>query len=428
MSQTPEAVAFLSHVAQLPKGPGAFDALSDVLQASIDDEAALRKLFATDKTNPRLNDPHVGLVDVFDAPTDIRTTRARVVKNESDLSAKFILPLSEDRRRQEGAPAMVQTFDEFKQTWALFTEGSLSQLIDWNNVVAAGGAVQACLSPVPASAKVSKRALRKHFHNTAYPTSDVDLFLYGLTAEEAEKKIQVIYEAVRDSVPWDVTCVRSRHTVSIHSQYPYRAVQIVLRLYRSPAEILAGFDVDAPCCAYDGRRVWANPRAIVAMMRQCNTVDMTRRSPSYEVRLAKYSSRDFEVYVPTLRRDDVDPMIFERAISRIQGLGRLLVLEKIRNEIVRDKYINARRALGGRPNALPERRKQSRRYKSDLKTDLIGLEMNDYDSGVSHIPYGPGWDARRIEGLVYQTDMDLNGEFALHVDRSMLTSVQHRSN
>ncbi len=36
------------------------------------------------------------------------------------------------------------------------------------------------------------------------------------------------------------------------AQYPYRAVQIVLRLYHSPAEILAGFDVDAPCCAFDG--------------------------------------------------------------------------------------------------------------------------------------------------------------------------------
>ncbi|KAF9817272.1 hypothetical protein IEO21_03532 [Rhodonia placenta] len=405
MSQTPEAVAFLSRVAQLPKGPGAFDALSDVLQASIDDEAALRKLFATDKTNPRLNDPHVGLVDVFDAPTDIRTTRARVVKSESDVAAKFILPLSEDRRRQEGMAAMVQTFDEFKQNWTLFTEGSLSQLTDWNNVIAAGGAVQACLSPVPASAKVSKRALRKHFHNTAYPTSDVDLFLYGMTTEEAEKKIQAIYEAVRDSVPWDVTCVRSRHTVSIHSQYPYRAVQIVLRLYRSPAEILAGFDVDAPCCAYDGRRVWANPRAIVAMMRQCNTVDMTRRSPSYEVRLAKYSSRDFEVYVPTLRRDDVDPTIFERAISRIQGLGRLLVLEKIRNGIARENYVDARRALRGRPDAQRNWRRQARKHKGDLKTDVdfTGLEMNDYDSGALHIPYGPGWDARRIDKLVYQT-------------------------
>ena len=55
--------------------------------------------------------------------------------------------------------------------------------------------------------------------------------------------------------------------------------------------------------------MWANPRAIVAMMRQCNTVDMTRRSPSYEIRLTKYSMRDFEVFVPTLRREDVDPTV-----------------------------------------------------------------------------------------------------------------------
>jgi hypothetical protein len=55
--------------------------------------------------------------------------------------------------------------------------------------------------------------------------------------------------------------------------------------------------------------VWANPRAIVAMMRQCNTVDMTRRSPSYEVRLAKYAERCYEVYVPTLNRDKIDPTV-----------------------------------------------------------------------------------------------------------------------
>lgn len=83
----------------------------------------------------------------------------------------------------------------------------------------------------------------------------------------------------------------------------------MLRLYQSPAEILAGFDIDAPCCAYDGNRVWANPRAIVAMMRQCNTVDVTRRSPSYEIRLIKYSQRAFEIYVPTLRRSEIDPTV-----------------------------------------------------------------------------------------------------------------------
>jgi hypothetical protein len=45
------------------------------------------------------------------------------------------------------------------------------------------------------------------------------------------------------------------------------------------------------------------------MMRQCNSVDMTRRSPSYEVRLAKYAERCYEVYVPTLNREKVDPTV-----------------------------------------------------------------------------------------------------------------------
>lgn len=38
---------------------------------------------------------------------------------------------------------------------------------------------------------------------------DIDAF-------KAEVKINQIYEAVRDSVPWDVTCVRSKHAISIH--------------------------------------------------------------------------------------------------------------------------------------------------------------------------------------------------------------------
>ena len=58
-----------------------------------------------------------------------------------------------------------------------------------------------------------------------------------------------------------------------------------------------------------GQWIWANPRAIVAMTRQCNTIDVTRRSQSYEDRLAEYSSRAFEVYVLSLHRFDVDPTV-----------------------------------------------------------------------------------------------------------------------
>ncbi|KAI0303314.1 hypothetical protein B0F90DRAFT_1710051 [Multifurca ochricompacta] len=262
----------------------------------------------------------------------------------------------------------------------------------------------------------SKRAMRKYYHDRAFPSSDVDLFLYGLTAKEAERKIITIYEAVRDSIPWDVTCVRTKHTISIHSQYPYRSVQIVLRLYSSPAEILAGFDVDAPCCAYDGDRVWANPRAIVSMMRQSNTVDMTRRSPSYEVRLAKYSSRGFEIYVPGLKRKEIDPTIYERAVGRVQGLARLLAIEKLATPEARSRYQHRRSVLRGRPtqdiNHIIYVRSE-RRYKCDLKaeTAFSGLEMSDYDIVNLHIPYGPGWDAKRIEKLIYKTDFGANSPY-----------------
>ncbi|KAI0059327.1 ankyrin [Artomyces pyxidatus] len=410
MSQNKEAAAFLSRIANLPQGPVSLDA---ALQPSIDDEAELRKLFATDKANTRLNDTHVGLVDVFAAPSIIKITRARVVQDEDDLTAKHVMALPDARRRKEGVPAMVGNIDSFAKNWSVFTEGSLSQLLDWNNVVAAGGSVLACIEPLPNAATVSKRAMRKHYHDKTFPSSDVDLFLWGMNAEQAERKINQIYEAVRDSVPWDVTCVRTKHTVSIHSQYPYRCVQIVLRLYKSPAEILAGFDVDAPCCAYDGTRVWANPRAIVAIMRQANTVDMTRRSPSYEVRLAKYASRGFEVYIPSLKRADIDPTIYERSINRIHGLARLLVLEKLASPDLRHLYVGQRSALRGRPAGSFFYTRRGRTYKGDLKGEAAfsGLEMNDYDVSSIHIPYGPDWDARKIEQLIFKTDLGMNSPF-----------------
>ncbi|KAH8995800.1 hypothetical protein EDB86DRAFT_3077358 [Lactarius hatsudake] len=394
MSQNKEATQFLSRIATLPRGPVSLD---HVLQPSLDDEAELRKLFATDKGNTRLKDIHVGLVDVFAAPSDIRTTRARVVKEDADRDAQHIMALPSSLRREEGFPAMVESLEAFKKNWSIFTENSLSQLTDWSN-----------------AGTGSKRAMRKYFHEKAFPSSDVDIFLYGLTIEEAERKIVTIYEAVRDSVPWDVTCVRTKHTVSIHSQYPYRSIQIVLRLYSSPAEVLTGFDVDAPCCAYDGDRVWANPRAIVAMMRQSNIVDVTRRSPSYEVRLAKYSSRGFEVYVPGLKREEIDPTIYERGVGRVQGLARLLAIEKLATPEARSQYQRRRSLLRGRPvDGQSAYIRGEHRYKSDLKADAVfsGLEMSDYDIVNLHIPYGPGWDARRIERLIYKTDFGANSPY-----------------
>ena len=73
-------------------------------------------------------------------------------------------------------------------------------------------------------------------------------------------------------------------------------------------------------------------------MSQYNTIDISRRSPSYEVRLAKYSERGFEVLVPQLDRAKVDPQIFEKSFDKVQGLARLLQIEKLRNPEARHQF------------------------------------------------------------------------------------------
>ena len=85
-------------------------------------------------------------------------------------------------------------------------------------------------------------------------------------------------------------------------------------------------------------------RAHNAVTSQLNPVDLTRRSPSYEMRLAKYAKRGFEVAVPDLQRSRVDPMIFERAWSNINGLARLLLLEKLTTPEERFQYKERHRA------------------------------------------------------------------------------------
>ena len=132
--------------------------------------------------------------------------------------------------------------------------------------------------------------------------------------------------------------------------------------------------MDCSCAAYDGKQVCASPRALAAYMTQVNTVDLTRRSPSYENRLAKYAGRGFEVYWPSLDRSRVDPTIFERSFTRTEGLARLLILEKLPKNQDREAYLDQRRAERGRPAA----------NRSRMRRKLIpGNIKNDYENEVA---------------------------------------------
>lgn len=202
--------------------------------------------------------------------------------------------------------------------------------------------------------------------------------------------------------------------MTIVSQYPNRHVQIVLRLYKSPAQILTGFDVPCSCFAYDGQRVLANPRALAACMTQCNDIDLSRRSPSYESRLSKYSHRGFEVYCDFLDRTRVDPSIFERSFARTVGLARLLVLEALPKPADRDRYVEKRRREMGRPQKFLPR--SAPKLTTDIKTrttdEVAEWDFEDVSSYQKFsIPYGADYNAKRIEKLFFKKDLLLNAEW-----------------
>jgi hypothetical protein len=279
---------------------------------------------------------------------------------------------------------------------------------------------------VPDHHNASKRALRHYYHEKLAPASDVDIFLYGLTEEEAIEKIKQIEQRVRDSILTETTSIRTKHAITIASQYPTRHIQIVLRIYRSISEILTGFDVDSSCVGYDGKQVYASPRALAAFVTQINTIDLTRRSPSYENRLSKYARRGFEIYWPLLDRSRIDPTLFERSFGRTLGLARLLVLEKLPTNKDREDYVDQRRAERGRPTI---NRWSSRKLPGNMKEDhddevaewVETDEVADYHTFT--VPYGPRYHARKIERLLYAKDLLLNAEWNRPKDRE---TVLHR--
>lgn len=395
--------------------------LIEALRPYTEYEATLRQIFAQQPDHPAASQNH--LVPVFDGGNQSRLTiKARDLSVESDVyKEKFLLPLSDADRKATGAAATVKSLRDFKTNFNLFSESSLIDL-DWNNVIAAGSSAVTALLPVPPPHNESKRALRTYYHEKLAPASDVDLFLYGLTEQQAIEKIKHIEQSIRNSVLSETTVVRTKNAITIISEYPIRQVQIVLRLYRTPSEILSGFDVDCSAVAYDGKQVWAAPRALAAFVMQMNTIDLTRRSPSYESRLAKYARRGFEVHWPILERKRIDPTVYERAFKGVVGLARLLVLERLPHPSDRDEYLAQRRMERGRP-ALP----WQARYRQQLPGNVKDADPHDVAEWVEEddvsnyhtftIPWGPKYTPKKVEKLLYSKDLLLNAEWNRSKDR-----------
>ena len=136
---------------------------------------------------------------------------------------------------------------------------------------------------------------------------DYDLFIVAPTPEDAARianaacmAIVEFYEARNEEF---VYIFKSERVITFSfPDSPEKQIQIILRGYESPAQIINGFDIDACCVGFTpSTGIFMCTRASRALRNGWNLVDPVCRSPSYEIRLKKYYEKyNLGVYVPGL--------------------------------------------------------------------------------------------------------------------------------
>ncbi|KAJ3445881.1 putative reductase [Anaeramoeba flamelloides] len=382
-------------------------------------EIHYRKLFADESTSPELDDHHLLLINPYNSG-DFETEKEFEYKewDEGEKEIPKILQLENYfyRKAPKDGCAIVPKYLDFKKRWKHFTHGVFSEF-DWNNVLAAGGGVLAPLLPFYENEnQPNDQTEYQQFHNYTFRNklnfyqrqqekfksdffnSDIDLFIYGLSEEEATKKAVSLIRSIMTHHPLSekIDIIKTKYVISLTTpeQFPTRKIQVILRLYRSPAEILLGFDVDSCAVGYDGQDVWISERARRAITKQYNLIDLSRRSPSYEYRLLKYARRGFCVAVPNMKKELINPDIYTCLFSELKGLAKLLLFEKLPTKLARLEHL--KKISGERSDGLvvvvDQKKEETKENVKFVPNINLGRKQRRYygynnnNNNVLHVP------------------------------------------
>jgi hypothetical protein len=203
---------------------------------------------------------------------------------------------------------------------------------DWNNVCIAGGFVLRMIGAY-------------NGYNNQYGHHDIDMFIYGLNEQQGMQKIQQIVQYFHGVSNFQHSVIsRTERAITIlipECGYP---IQIILRLYHHPTEILLGFDLPCVKALFDGQRFLMTQSAKQAIIQRCNIANGYQpfRTGTYEYRLYKYYRRGYAVQVPDFRPERIDNSIFKfkfEDILQLTGLARLLFMIKYNQEVQREKIL-----------------------------------------------------------------------------------------
>lgn len=214
----------------------------------------------------------------------------------------------------------------YRETFERATKGILRGL-DWENILLAGGMALTTLLHTDDS----------NDDNRAIIDPDLDLYIYGLGPEEANRKVQNIHDTWVRNLPPTAgrrLVVKNAKTINLLTSYPNRRIQIVLKLLPSPTDVLLNFDLDACAIGFDGSQVLMLPRCARAIETGYSVFSMDLvwghhlgdRRASQDVRVFKYAQRGFGIrflpsYARSLEKDNLESSIHREPKLEIDGYG-----------------------------------------------------------------------------------------------------------
>ena len=380
-------------------------------------EDVLRWLYSKQRDHPALCDLHLGLIDVHGGDHLARTLRGSGGKKMAVQGANAYPMIFDELYPRGLATSLVtQSTEQFSARFEEFHPGLLAKLHEVpctaeSGWFVAGGSVLRTLM-------TDKRAGR------LFASSDVDIFLYvrsgdgdgtARATELAHAIAKALYVKEDDTQEAEGSSSRRPHWYPRDTEHITRtlwtlnletttkqgrslSVQIILRVYQSPSEVLCGFDIDACCAGFgaDGR-VWALPRALTALLSGrtvLNPLHAWPRQPSYELRLAKYAARGFVVccpglFAPPKPNDTLQwKILTRRRLIELRGAARLLHMDMALGLPENKGYSNTRGPSDGYrgPDFAPANWDSAIRRTFESREYLTTLGSNDQRLGVFELP------------------------------------------
>ena len=161
-------------------------------------------------------------------------------------------------------------------------DGLIDEEFNWNNVLFAGGLISGLLE--------------KKYDPKWYETSDIDLFIYGLSKTESIKKFQEIYDYFKNRFGNGFYGFIYAGAPILNLIFPERRpIQVIITQKQNPLNVLTDFDLTHCQVGFDGDKIVSTKEFIESISTKTTRIT---KGAVHAYRLVKAYQRGYSVYKP----------------------------------------------------------------------------------------------------------------------------------